>query len=151
MATVADVLAKKGSRVYSVAPTATVLAATQLMNRHKIGALVVTLDHGAPSSARAIGMFTERDVLSRVVAEQRDPSTTLVEDVMSTNVAYCESHADLDQIAAVMRERRIRHLPVCSPEGQLQGMISIGDVNAFAAEGHAVAIHYLNEYIHGRV
>ena len=96
-------------------------------------------------------MFTERDVLTRIVAEQRDPASTLVEEVMSSDVAYCRTTTDLDEIAAVMRERRIRHLPVCQDNGQLQGLISIGDINAFAADGQAVDINYLHDYIHGRV
>ncbi len=151
MAKVSDLLAKKGPRVHSISPTATVLAATQLMNRHKIGALVVTFSSDATTCSRVIGMFTERDVLTRVVAEQRDPTTTLVEDVMSTNVAYCRGDMDIDQVAAVMRERRIRHLPVCEGDSELQGLISIGDINAWEANGQAITIHYLHEYLHSRV
>jgi CBS domain-containing protein len=149
MATVADVLARKNSRVYGIAPTATVLEATQLMNRHNIGALVVTMDGGG--CERVIGMFTERDVLTRVVAEQRDPMRTLVEDVMSTNVAFCHQETEIDEVGGIMRERRIRHLPVCENDGELKGLISIGDINAWHADGQAIAIHYLHEYIHGRV
>ena len=158
MATVADVLARKGLRVVSVSPTATVLEATQLMNRHKIGALVVTEDPeeldvaiGPGGCDRVVGMFTERDVLTRVVVEQRDPARTLVEEVMTVDVAYCRPDALLEEVGAMMRERRIRHLPVCDEEGQLRGMVSIGDLNAWNADGQEAEIHYLHEYIHGRV
>jgi CBS domain-containing protein len=150
MAHVSDVLAKKGGRVQCVSPQETVLTATQTMNRHKIGALVVATDAGAGCS-RVVGMFTERDVLTRIVAEQRDPTTTMVEDVMSTDVAYCRPEMELDEVSAMMRQRRIRHLPVCEGEGELRGLISIGDINAWHADGQATTIHYLNEYIHGRV
>jgi CBS domain-containing protein len=149
MATVADLLAKKESRVHRVSPTATVLEATQTMNHHKIGALVVTVE--GDGCERAVGMFTERDVLMRVVAAQRDPRTTLVEDVMSADVAYCTPAMEVDEVGAIMKDRRVRHIPVCESHGHLIGLISIGDINAFHADGQAAAIHYLNEYIHGRV
>ena len=76
MAVVGDVLAKKGNRVYAIVPSASVLEATRLMNRHKIGALVVTI--GARDEERecdrVAGIITERDVLTRLVVGQRDPA-----------------------------------------------------------------------------
>src|SRR5262245_48907811 len=110
MARVADVLAHKGDRVHVIAPSATVLEATQLMNRLKIGALVVTTRNHAlePRCDRIVGMFTERDVLTRVVAQQRNPATTLVEDVMTPEVAYCGPDTELEDLSAVMREKRMR-------------------------------------------
>ena len=153
MAHVADVLALKGPRVHSIAPAATVLEATRVMNHHKIGALVVT--EGPPDAQRegdqVVGMFTERDVLTRVVVQQRDPSATTVGEVMTGDVAFCRPGDDLDLVAAMMRERRIRHLPVCGEEGRLLGIISIGDLNAWHAQGREAAISYLHDYIHGRV
>ncbi len=155
MGTVADVLAHKGTRVLSVDPTATVLVATRLMNRHKVGALVVTTgtkDSGnAGECDRVVGMFTERDVLTRLVVEQRDPANTLVEEIMTADVAFCRPETTLEEVSAMMQERRIRHLPVCDADGQLKGMISIGDLNAWNAQGLEVTIHHLHEYIHGRV
>jgi CBS domain-containing protein len=114
------------------------------MNQQKIGAVVVALND------RIVGMFTERDVLTRVVG-QRDPAQTLIEDVMTIDVAFCRPDTDVDQVAATMRTRRIRHLPVCDDEGRLLGLVSIGDVNAFYSDGQEAEIHYLHEYIHGRV
>jgi CBS domain-containing protein len=162
MATIADILAKKGSRVYCVSPTATVLEATQMMARHRIGALVVSMkdengggEGGAAPSAgecdRVVGMFTERDVLTRIVGEKRDPAKTLVEEVMTSNVAYVRPETKLEEVGAVMTERRIRHLPVCDEGGGLKGLVSIGDLNAWYSAGLEVEIHYLHEYIYGRV
>ena len=153
MAHVSDILSHKGSRVYVIPPTATVLAATKMMNHYKIAAwLVVTLPDEnigeRESLDRVIGMFTERDVLSRVVAAKRDPASTLVEEVMTTELAYCRPETDLDEISAVMRERHIRHMPVCDTNGDLAGLISIGDLNAWHARGQEVAIHFLHEYIY---
>lgn len=155
MALVAEVLAKKGPHVVIVPSVATVLAATQLMNRQRIGALVVVAQEAGaeienPDCERVLGIFTERDVLTRVVGMQRDPATTLIEEVMTTNVAYCRPDMDLDDLSAVMQQRRIRHLPVCSGEGKLVGLISIGDVNAWHTRGKDIEISYLHEYIHGR-
>jgi CBS domain-containing protein len=152
MASVADILANKGGRVVCIAPTVTVLEATQRMNAHKIGALVVTA-HGAGRGGcdQVVGMFTERDVLSRVVAAQRDPSITRVDEVMTCDVAFVRPTTDVDDVAAIMKDRRVRHLPVCDGEGELRGLISQGDINAWHIDGQAAAIEYLNEYIHGRV
>lgn len=156
MAQVADILAKKGSSVYVVSPVSTVLAATQLMNRQHVGALVVVaqgvgMEEGrAGDFERVLGIFTERDVLTRVVAGQLDPGTTLVEEVMTKNVAYCQVEMDLEDVSAVMQQRRIRHLPVCDGEGKLLGLVSIGDVNAWHTRGKEIEISYLHEYIHGR-
>jgi CBS domain-containing protein len=156
MAKTADILAKKGTRVICIPPTASVLDATRLMCQHRIGSLVVTVnDEDSASSEhgcqRVVGMFTERDVLTRVVGNQINPAKTLVEQVMSTNIAYVRPDTQLEDVGAIMKERRIRHLPVCDDRGRLQGLVSIGDLNAWHSEGLAVEIHYLHEYIYGRV
>src|SRR5438552_2790088 len=98
MPTVQDVIAVKGTMVHSIEPTATVLEATQKMNQHKLGALLVMSD------GQVAGMFTERDVLRRVVAEQRDPSTCTVGEVMTKEVICCHPDDDLDEISAVMQQ-----------------------------------------------
>jgi CBS domain-containing protein len=145
MATVRDMLRKKGGEVHSIGPMASVLEATQEMNRHKVGALIVKSDD------RVVGIFTERDVLTRVVADERNPSATSVEDVMTTELACCLMETDLDEVASVMKNRRIRHVPVLDHDGHLHGMISIGDINAWDSDGKETTIHFLSEYIHGRV
>lgn len=145
MHTVADILANKGSAVHSISPGATVLEAIQKMNRHKIGALVVM------DGSSVAGMFTERDVLQRVVGAQQRPDQMLVAEVMTADVVCCEPDADINEVAALMKNQRIRHLPVCNGTGTLMGMISIGDVNAHHASAQQAQIHYLNEYIYGRV
>jgi CBS domain-containing protein len=154
MASVADVLALKGPRVFSIHPSATILDATRVMNRHKIGSLVVTegpMHTEDTSCEHVVGMFTERDVLTRVVSQQRDPATTTVADVMTKEIAFCRPDDNLDMVSAMIRERRIRHMPVCDDEGELRGLISIGDLNAWNAQGREVEISYLHEYIYGRV
>ena len=145
MPTVQDVLAVKGAMVHSIDPSATVLEATQKMNQYKLGALL------AMAESHVAGMFTERDVLRRVVAEQRDPSTTTVGEVMTVEVICCKPEDDLDEISAVMQQKRVRHVPVCDNSGRIVGMISIGDVNAHHASHQEAHINFLSDYIYGRV
>jgi CBS domain-containing protein len=143
---VQDILANKGHQVISIQPTATVLAAAELMNEHKIGALVVM-----DSSGQVAGMFTERDVLHRVVAKRRDSASTAVADVMTGAVLCCRAETPLDEARAVMRNKRIRHLPVINDDNTLIGLISLGDLNAFEAIEHEQTIYLLQEYMYGRV
>ena len=145
MPTVRDVLAAKGNGLHTISADATVLQATREMNRHKIGALVVTDDDG-----QVVGIFTERDVLMRVVAEESGPSNVKVGDVMTRDVICCEPGDDLDEVSAIMKSHRIRHVPVCGSGGRVIGMVSIGDVNAQYASNAEQTIHFLNDYIYGR-
>jgi CBS domain-containing protein len=140
-----DILAQKGTSVFTVGPSASVLEAAFLMNEHRVGALVVLLDQ------QIIGMFSERDVLRRVVGEKRDPATTLVQDVMSTEVVCCTLETSLEEARGAMKNRRIRHLPVVNENNELQGLISIGDLNAHQATNQEQTIYLLQEYLYGRV
>lgn len=145
MPTVQDVLAVKGSKVHTTSPNASVMEATQKMNEHKIGSLIVM------DGNRVAGIFTERDVLSRIVVAQRDPSTTRVADVMTREVLCCRMEMDIEEVASMMKTHRCRHLPVVDEDGRLHGMISIGDINAHYTNNQAMQIEYLSEYIYGRV
>ncbi len=145
MNTVNDLLATKGSEeVFSVSGDTSVLEAARKMNQHKIGALVII------HNGRVKGIFTERDVLRRVVAEQLDPGATKVDQVMTTEIACCRTDTPIEEAKSVMKSKRIRHLPVVGDDMQLHGMISIGDLNAHQVNNQEIAIHYLNEYLYGR-
>lgn len=145
MATVSDLLrAKAGRAILTIEQAETVLSATQRMNEHSVGALLVT-DNG-----RLCGIFTERDVLRRVVAAQRNPAETHVCDVMTTNMACASPDTSVDDARAIFKTHRIRHLPVVGNDGELVGLISIGDLNAHLANDREVTLHFLNEYLHGR-
>jgi len=144
MPTVQDILRTKGGQVHTISADATVLEATRLMNERKIGALVVMEDQ------RVAGIFTERDVLSRVVAAEQAPSTMRVRDAMTRQVVCCPPETDINDAGGILRDRRIRHLPVCDGEGRLLGMISIGDLNAYHASQQEAQIHFLHDYVYGR-
>jgi CBS domain-containing protein len=144
MPTVKDVLAsKKSHEVISVVPDCSVRDACRLMRDRRIGALLVS------DGENLEGIFTERDVMNLVVAEGKDPDTTLVTSVMTRKVVVVRADRLLDEVEAIMRQERVRHVPVVGEKG-LIGLISIGDVNAFnAAEDHQT-VEYLTQYIHGR-
>ena len=142
MATVQTILAKKGRQVVSTTVSDSVLDAATLMNQRGIGGLIV-LD-----GDQVVGMFTERDILRRVVAAKRDPVHTTVGQVMTTHVAFCRRETLLDDCRAVMTERRIRHLPVMDDHG-VCGIVTIGDLMAHEVTDREATIQYLNEYIFG--
>jgi CBS domain-containing protein len=145
MATVRAILEHKGRQAWTVEREATVIQAVLLMNDHKVGGLIV-LDDG-----QIAGMFTERDLLRRVVGEQRDPARTNVADVMTAEVVCCHEETTLEEARGVMKNRRFRHLPVVDGNGQLIGLISIGDLNAQLQVEQERTILLLNEYMYGRV
>ena len=139
---ISTLLASKGGALRTVPSTVTVAEAVQEMNRHKIGAILVMND------ANLVGIFTERDVLTRVVAGSLDPKTTPITAVMSANVLTIAPTATVQQVMDIFAERRCRHLPVIE-DGQLRGLISIGDVSRWVANTHRVEAESLRQYISG--
>ncbi len=142
MYTVQHILDKKGSSVATIDADATVLDAARLMNERHIGALVVTRHD------KVIGIFSERDILKRVVAAESSPAQTVVKDVMTTPVACCHGNTTEAECRAVMRKKRIRHLTVVE-EDRLVGIISIGDIIEDESAEKDDTIHYLHEYLYG--
>ena len=142
MNTVQEILAQKGAEVASIDVEATVLQAAQLMNERHIGALVVTR-HG-----RLAGILTERDVMNRVVAQERLPGRTPVKDVMTTPVACCRRSTKKAECQAVMKKKRIRHLPVVEDE-RLVGIVSIVDIMEGESAEKDETIRYLYGYVQG--
>lgn len=144
MVTVQDILKSKADHeVHDVTSQSTVLEAARDMNRQRIGALVVR-DEG-----KVVGIFTERDVLQRVVAEGRDPAAVTVGEVMTRDVLFCLPEQSAELASSLMKTHRVRHLPVVG-QGQLVGMISIGDLNAYHARIQEDAIQYLSDYLYRR-
>ena len=144
MATVQEILSKKGRQILSIGARESSLDAAQLMNQHKVGSLLVM------EGETVVGILTERDLLERVLAGRRDPDQTFVEDVMTGEGLCCQPHTSIEEARAVMKNRRVRHLPVLDDDGQLHGLISIGDLNAFEAFSKEQTIHVMTEYIQGR-
>lgn len=144
MSRAADLLArKKAGGVISVAPSISVRDACRVLTDRNIGALFV-LD-----GAEYVGVFTERDLVKRVVAEGRDPDATRVRDVMTPKVIFVKPDREIDEIEAIMRQERIRHVAVAGEKG-LVGIVSIGDVTAWHADEEHQKVEYLTEYLYGR-
>ncbi len=136
-------LDEKGTTIYSVSPTTTVWDAASTMAEDHIGAILVIADK------RVMGIFSERDLLVRVILAGRDPKTTPVGDVMSRDLVYVTPQASVGEAMAVMTERRCRHLPVLE-NGELLGLVSIGDCTRAVSRDQDFTIHHLTEYIHGK-
>ena len=109
--------------ILAVGPGHTLRDAARLMSERHVGAAVV-IDPDAPGA----GILTERDVLSRVVVAQQLPDRVRVGDVMTRDVICCSPETDLDEISAIMKTRRVRHVPICGDNGTLHGLVSIGDM-----------------------
>ena len=128
--------------VAAVGPGDTVQHALCLMRDRRVGSVLV-LDAG-----RLVGIFTERDILRRVVNEARDPAATPVRAVMTAPVLTVAPDRLVRECRALFTERRIRHLPVAGPDGALLGMLTSGDVLAFEADEQRTAIEHLESYVY---
>jgi CBS domain-containing protein len=142
MKTIRQILADKSHALCSVGPDSTVLQALELMERFNVGSVLV-LDEG-----RVVGIFTERDFARGAVREIRVPSGIPVRAMMTESVRYVTPAQSAEECMALMTEKRVRHLPVLE-DGQILGVVSIGDlVKATIAEQRFI-IEQLERYITG--
>ena len=118
---ISDVLKDKNSPTHTVSPDTSVFDAVGLMNEHKIGSLV------AEEDGRVVGIFTERDVLVRVVGVDKNPHTTRVAEVMTRDPLCIKQSMSTKDVMAVATNKRCRHFPVVEND-RLVGLISIGDL-----------------------
>jgi CBS domain-containing protein len=140
----ADILAHKGYKVHSIRPTATLAEVVQMLVRHNIGALMVC-DNEDCRHMR--GIVTERDIL-RACAAHRRLEATIVADVMSKDVVNGSPCDSVEETMGVLTENRIRHLPVLE-NGELVGIVSIGDIVKAQYDALSMENHYLKSYLHG--
>ena len=132
-ATARDLLAMKNSAVVYPCPAgATVAEACRLLAERRVGALVVV------EGSAVVGLFTERDVVTRVVAAGLDPAWTRVAEVMRPDVPTVTLQATVGEVELLLRRRRVRHLPVVGSRGLL-GVVSLGDVARFHAARERLA------------
>lgn len=110
------------------------------MNEKKIGALLVL------SNEKPVGMFTERDVLVRIVDAGKNSDTTHVEEVMSSKLVTIKPSLTVEEVMRIMTEKRCRHLPIIE-DGKLLGLVSIGDVTRWMVREHECYIDHLLHYI----
>jgi CBS domain-containing protein len=141
MTTAKQILQGKGYDVWSVPPETTILSALEMMAKHNAGALMVM------QGGRLVGVFSERDYARRGILQGRGPDTP-VQELMTPMVYYVTPEQTTEEIMSLMRDKKIRHLPVISNE-QVQGVISIGDVVNTLIQEQKETIHGLENYILG--
>lgn len=137
---VSDILQKKGSAVYSVSSTQSVLDALKLMGEKNIGAVPV-IDDG-----KLVGILSERDYARKIILKGKASHDTPVNEIMTANPFTISSDDKLDACMALMSDKKIRHLPVAK-DGKVVGMISVGDVVTAIIESQKEMITHLQNYL----
>ena len=135
------ILDDKGSDVWTVGPEDTVFSALETMAERNIGALLV-LD-----GDDLVGILSERDYARKVKLLERGSKETRVSEIMTTEIRTVGTASTVAECMELMTEHRIRHLPVLDDDGQLVGIISIGDVVKAMIAQQRDMIDQLERYI----
>ncbi len=137
-----QIIKENGNHIYQADPESTITEAAIQMKEKRVGALLVM------DGDWITGILSERDILNKVVAEELDPSTVKVHEVMSRNVVVIKPSLSIREAMKVVTEKRVRHLPIIS-EKKIVGVISSGDLTRrIVAEDEGV-ITTLYDYIYG--
>ena len=131
----------KDQETYHADLSHSVLETVQAMVERNIGAVPII------HSGRLVGIFSERDLMRRVVAEGRDPRSTCVAEVMTDDPMVVGTTEDLETCMTLMRRHGFRHLPVCH-EGQLIGMVSLRDILLHDLSEKDDEVRMMRAYIH---
>jgi CBS domain-containing protein len=142
MATVRDMIRKKGSEVFTIAPEANVLDALEMMAKHNIGALLVM------SGEDRVGILSERDCSRKVELMERNARDTKVSEIMTSDVVTVDCSQPLEECMTLMIDRNIRHLPVYDGK-ELMGLLSVRDVLKEVIEVQQMMLSELERYITG--
>ena len=137
---VTRILEEKGSDVHSVSADSTVEAAVAEMNRKRVGSVMVL------NGGEVIGIFTERDVLTRVVSSGLNAATTSVREVMTADMKRIDAQTSVEDVMQMMTDKRVRHLPVFDG-GRLVGLVSIGDITRWLLKVNEMEAENLRRYV----
>ena len=140
--TIEVILNDKRREVWSIGPDATVYDAVALMAEKNIGALVVV------ENENLVGIISERDYTRKVMLRGKRSRETLVREIMSTQLTTVDPKQSVDDCLRFMTEKRIRHLPVVK-EGEICGVISIGDLVKHVISAQSATLDQLERYISG--
>ncbi len=140
MRTVRQLLETKSPEIHSISPDAPVIDAIRLMAERRIGALLVM------EGSRLAGMLSERDYARKIVLQGRSSKDTPVRDIMTAEVVSVSPQHSTDQCMQLVTDSRIRHLPVVE-DGQVIGLISIGDLVKAVIEAQQQELDHLQRYI----
>ena len=141
MKTLGSIVKDSHRDLYSISADDTVDKAARYMTERKIGAVTVV------DGARVTGLFSERDLMNRVVAEGRDPGAVRVREVMTTDLTTASPNESYEEGLRKMQQARCRHLPILE-ENNFIGLISLRDLLKVDADEKAEEIRMLNTYIH---
>jgi CBS domain-containing protein len=139
---IGSVLKKKGHEICSVAPAATVYDAIALMAARNVGAVLVI------SEGELIGIISARDYGRKVVLEGKFSREVRVQEIMTTSLVTITAETTVLDAMELMTRHHIRHLPVLK-EGNLDGVVSMGDLVSEVISGQAFTIDQLHTYISG--
>jgi CBS domain-containing protein len=142
MKLVQHLLDRKGRELISIVEGASVFDAIKLMADRGIGSLLVM------EGSELKGIVTERDYARKVIIKGRSSETTEVREIMSTDLVTASSVQTVNECMTLMNDRRIRHLPVVD-DGEVIGLISIGDLVQAIISDQKEAIEHLEQYISG--
>ena len=142
MATVRDMIRKKGYEVFTITPEATVFEALNLMAEHNIGALLVM------TADEIKGIVSERDCIRKVDVMGRNAKDTPISEIMTSDVITVDADQPLEDCMGLMIDKNIRHLPVCEGKNLL-GLLSVRDVLRDVIEVQQMMLSQLERYITG--
>ena len=137
-----DVLARKGSQIWSIGPDASVFEAIRLMDEAGAGALLVL------NGGRLIGVISERDYARKVILKGRSSRDTPVSEIMTTPAISVSPEERVSDCLRTMTEMRIRHLPVIE-NAAVVGVLSIGDLVNAVLSAQAAEMRHLKSYVAG--
>jgi CBS domain-containing protein len=138
---VRDILSVKGDRVITIKPEATVAATSQLLAKHRIGAVLVT-----NAADAIIGIISERDIVRGLAQHGGAVAGLAIADLMTREVRTCTMSDTIADIMGVMTAHRFRHLPVVE-DGRLIGIVSIGDVVKYRLDETKLEVESLRDYV----
>ena len=137
-----SILHQKTGDIWSVGPDATVYDAIAMMADKNVGALVVV------ENGQLVGILSERDYTRKVMLRGKRSRETLVSEIMSTELTTVDPKESVDHCLRFMTDKRVRHLPVVK-DGELCGVISIGDLVKHVISAQSAALDQLERYISG--
>jgi len=143
MKTVKDILRTKGSKVYSIAPDATVYEALNRMADKNVGAMVVF------EGNELVGLISERDYCRKTILKGRFSKDTAVREIMTTEAVTVQPDDDIEACMELFTDKHVRHLPVIE-KGKVVGIVSIGDIVKSIIDSKELIISELENYIKGK-
>lgn len=139
---VSVLLKEKGDMIFNISPSATCLECATKLNEAHIGALLVL------ENQNIVGIISERDLIQKLLCLKGDPNKVIVSQVMTSNPLTILPSTTVQEAMRIVTEKRFRHLPVVE-NGQLLGVISIGDLTRWVMEQQQYEIDHLTGYIQG--